>query len=359
MFEKSARVRGMESFVSILQALFATYGTGGIADAIEEHPLLIYIYLHFSFNDFNLILKSYEQLFKIAISMKGRTTWGVSDRSFLLNSALIQISFSLPDILQHRAVLKRLKEYNNRKVSMTYTTYEDFEDVKRQTEECLLSMEDDVDDFERQVDMFLERFKASLELVGIFKLPKRTHELKDPQEFNVSDERMSWVMMWFTFVAILFTPIAFVASVFGITTVEADPKWFAAAATPVFLASVALCFYIFKKSQRLDEGLRPKQLQDLLYLMPYSELTRDQPDIRHGDLRHVANIPMTLIATTESQSLDCRRVQKAVAAVALMARGHRVLYDAGTVHPSITRLRRGQRRLFSSWTGAHTPVGNH
>jgi hypothetical protein len=38
-------------------------------------------------------------------------------------------------------------------------------DAMTQAKKTLLSIEDDVADFERQVDMFLERFKASLELV--------------------------------------------------------------------------------------------------------------------------------------------------------------------------------------------------
>ncbi|KAI5467909.1 hypothetical protein BGZ63DRAFT_39496 [Mariannaea sp. PMI_226] len=193
MFEKQARAKSADTFAEVLLDLFNS--DIGLADAIEDHPILIYLYMHRCFNDFNNILKCYEGLFKLSNTITGRTTWGVSDRSFLLNQALIQISFSLPDILQNRALLRRLREYNEdppriRGIGLS----QGIRDAIEQTEMTLSSIEDDVTDFERQVDMFLERFKASLEL-----------------EFSVADERMSWVMMWFTFVAIIFTPMAFVA----------------------------------------------------------------------------------------------------------------------------------------------------
>lgn len=38
-------------------------------------------------------------------------------------------------------------------------------------------MRDEVEDFEKQVDMFLERFTASLDLVGTFIYPKSRCEL--------------------------------------------------------------------------------------------------------------------------------------------------------------------------------------
>ncbi|KAH6885315.1 hypothetical protein B0T10DRAFT_550604 [Thelonectria olida] len=256
MFEKQARSRNSDTYAGVLQDLFNR--EHGLADAIEDHPMLIYLYMHFCFNDFNNILKCYERLFKLSNTITGRTTWGVSDRSFLLNQALIQISFSLPDILQNRALLKRLREYNEIEPFRTRGTgaSQGLRDAMKQAKKTLLSIEDDVADFERQVEMFLERFKASLEL-----------------EFSVADERMSWVMMWFTFVAIIFTPMAFVASIFGMTSLEADPRLFVAAVIPVLLASITLCYYIFTKSQHLDEGLRPKRLHALLHLMPYSQIT--------------------------------------------------------------------------------------
>ncbi|KAF7561383.1 hypothetical protein G7046_g2767 [Stylonectria norvegica] len=275
LFEKGARPRKSKTFASILQNHFGNVITNRIPHAIEQHPMLIYVYMHACFEDFPAILRCYEILFNFAVSLpvsvpleeatnarktalQAHRTWGVSDRSFLLNSGLIQISFSLPDILQHRAVLRRLREYNGfREVS--YRRIEQptsLDDLKFAVEKSLLDIEDSLGDFQQQVDMFLERFKATLEL-----------------EFNISNEKMSWVMMWFTFVAIIFTPMAFVSSIFGITTLEADPIWFRVSVAPVLLISLAICYYIFSKSQRIDEGLRPKKLQDLLQMMPYSQLT--------------------------------------------------------------------------------------
>ncbi|KAH7013658.1 hypothetical protein EDB80DRAFT_710628 [Ilyonectria destructans] len=254
MFGKGPRKRDSEAFASILQNILSS---DGIADAIQNNPLLIHLYLYFCFNDFNRILKLYEHLYNVALSTNGRTTWGISDKSFLLNNALIQISFSLPDILQHKAVLKRLSEYNDQRPirSRSLNAGTGLIDAKKQAAYTLLSMRDEVEDFEKQVDMFLERFTASLDL-----------------EFSVANERMSWVMLWFTFVAILFTPMAFVASIFGMTSLEADPKWFAAAVIPVFLVSCLLCWYIFDKSQRLDDELLPTEIKSLLHAMPYSQI---------------------------------------------------------------------------------------
>ncbi|KAL6404967.1 hypothetical protein AUP68_11804 [Ilyonectria robusta] len=56
------------------------------------------------------------------------------------------------------------------------------------------------------------------------------------------------------------------------TSLEADPKWFAAAVIPVFLVSCLLCWYIFDKSQRLDDELLPTEIKNLLHAMPYSQI---------------------------------------------------------------------------------------
>jgi hypothetical protein len=66
MFEKQAKSRNSDTYAGVLQDLFNR--EPGLADAIEDHPMLIYLYMHFCFNDFNNILKCYERLFKLSVS---------------------------------------------------------------------------------------------------------------------------------------------------------------------------------------------------------------------------------------------------------------------------------------------------
>ncbi|KAK0711776.1 hypothetical protein B0H67DRAFT_586272 [Lasiosphaeris hirsuta] len=183
--------RSRDCLATRLQEHLGPVMGNGIAQAIEKHPLTIYVYLYSCFNNFSSIVKCYEYLFKIATSLQGGYSFGVPERSLLLNRGLVQISFGLPDILQHRAVLRQLRNCNKRRGN---DEGHDVTDVQNQLEQFFVSMTHDIDDFDRHVDMFCQRFQSSLEL-----------------EFNISDEKMNWVMMWFTFVAIIFTPMAFVA----------------------------------------------------------------------------------------------------------------------------------------------------
>ncbi|RYP59605.1 hypothetical protein DL769_008457 [Monosporascus sp. CRB-8-3] len=253
IFEKKSSLRRKRSIASLLRQKLTE--VPGIAEAIEWHPLYFFGYLESWFNDFGAVVKCYEYLFKIAAM---RRAWGISDRSFLLNNGLMHISFSLSDTLQYKAVYKRLREYNKPRDDGKPRCDESCKprlELADQFEKNLIQLEDSLADFNSHVDMFCERFKASLEL-----------------EFNVSNEKMNWIMMWLTFVAVIFSPLSFVSSIFGINSIEADPVWFLISATPVFIISLAVCFYIFGKSKSMDQGLRPKQLNNLLYLMPYSQL---------------------------------------------------------------------------------------
>ncbi|CZR58145.1 uncharacterized protein PAC_08036 [Phialocephala subalpina] len=44
--------------------------------------------------------------------------------------------------------------------------------------------------------------------------------------------------------AFIFLPLSFVASIFGITTFTASPRWYPAAAIPVLLATIAIAYVV-------------------------------------------------------------------------------------------------------------------
>lgn len=72
MFGKGPRKGDSEAFASILQKILSP---DGIADAIQNNPLLIHLYLYFCFNDFNRVLKLYEHLYNVAVRNSSYETW--------------------------------------------------------------------------------------------------------------------------------------------------------------------------------------------------------------------------------------------------------------------------------------------
>ncbi|KAH7126327.1 hypothetical protein B0J13DRAFT_565275 [Dactylonectria estremocensis] len=266
MFEKSAKTRGEESFASILQTMFAAFETNGIADAIEEHPLLIYLYLHFCFNDFAHVIDGYEQLFRTALSTNGRTTRSGPDWLFTLRIALGQTSAILSDTLQHKAVLLRLKEYNDMPNTRTRDigTENGLAYAREQARATLSSME-------REVDVLVASVHLSLEMLNAHR------ELKS----NLCDESMNWDTRCLAFAAILFMPALFITSTFGMDIL--GPKWPFLSTVPVLLASCSLIWYIFSKSQILHDEAQPKKIQNPPHTMSHLQIdTLQRKKRRHG-----------------------------------------------------------------------------
>lgn len=237
-----AEDRHFRNFASRLEVYFNKRRSELVFDAMAEQPLYIYIALYQCFNSFTTFFYQYQGIYEeVALHQEKRIT-SVFSRSFRLNKTLIHMSYCQEDILMHKTMLMkigRLIDYVDPPTATTDALIEELEGLHK-----------DLNDFEDKYKFFSERFKAALDL-----------------EFSLSSERLNWIMMLFTALTVLFTPIAFVAAVFSI--IDSDPVWFLISGSAVLCISIAICLWAFTSIQGLGHSMTQGDLRSLLHKLPY------------------------------------------------------------------------------------------
>lgn len=172
------------------------------------------------------------------------------------------MSFCHPDVLMHKAAIKRIKQLNQ--VNDVFGIGRPLMGAKLELDLRLQDMELDLEDFEAHLGFISDRFKSAMDM-----------------EFNLSGERLNLIMMWFTGFTVLFTPVAFVAAVFALT--DSDIVWFLIAGSCVLVISIAICLWAYSSIVNLGHRVKEKELRKLLHKLPYQETHKksgpsDDPD---------------------------------------------------------------------------------
>lgn len=143
---------------------------------------------------------------------------------------------------------------------------------------------DDMDDAVEDLEQFAESLNS---------LKERFDNLLS-LEFNIKSSDQSENSAFLSRIATIFLPVSFLASLWGITTSQWDILWYAYAAAPVFVLSVAFLLIYPSLKQRWQRGhYHLDQRRTMLMPRDFTMLGADLPDIvdvpggrRAGRSRH-------------------------------------------------------------------------
>ncbi|KAH8175586.1 corA-like mg2+ transporter protein [Sarocladium implicatum] len=230
-----------------------------VAEWFQEHPLdllemklnplFIYVALYYCFNSFTTLLLQYENLYGKVALLQERNTSGVFARTYQCNKCLVSMSYCQQDILAHTAALKNLQ------VLVEHGSIHAPRDVLNSNlrlQQDLSILQEDLEDFKTKLSILAERIQATLDL-----------------DFNLSSERLNVIVLWFTIITVIFTPLSFVASVFSV--VETDPLYFFIALMLTLVVSLGVVAWLYSSVMQLGQGLRRRDLHKLIYHLPYKD----------------------------------------------------------------------------------------